>query len=87
LDVRDICILFSVGVETKCGKSAKPTTISCSEKPLEKNKSKAATKTSEEQSNLFPVYTRMVKYVTNFKKKKKTIIPFGIYEIQRYVLC
>jgi len=48
-------------LETKCGKSVEPTTISCSEKPLEKTKSKAATKTFEEHSNLFPVYTNVVK--------------------------
>lgn len=55
-DVRCICIPFTVGLETKCGKSAEPTIISCSEKPLEKPKSKAATKAFEEQSNLFSVY-------------------------------
>jgi len=60
-------------VETKCGKSAEPTTISCSEKPLEKTKSKAATKTFEEQSNLFPVYTRMVKLNMSQFFKEKTV--------------
>jgi len=66
-------------METKCGKSAESTTISCSEKPLEKTKSKAATKTFEEQSNLFPVYTRMVKL------SKKNCLFHVVYYISVYV--